>query len=140
MLRPLSLRFSLSLLAAALLPLAAPLARAAALAGEHGLPSLRVFSQRDYKGHDQVWASVPGPAGTMFFGNYDNVLEFDGLAWRSIPVPNGVFIRALAKDSSGTIWVAGVNELGRLVPGADGRLRFDSLRTLVPSELGDLGA
>lgn len=139
MLRPPPPRFSLWLLAAVVLLHAAPLASAAALAGEHGLPSLRVFSQRDYKGHDQIWASVPGPAGTVFFGNYDNVLEFDGLAWRSIPVPNGVFIRALAKDTAGTIWVAGVNELGRLRAGPDGRLAYESLRALVPAELGDLG-
>jgi len=137
--RPLFSRLSLWLLAAVVLPPLARSAPTAVIADEHGLPSLRLFQQRDHKGREQVWTSVPGPAGTMLFGNYDKVLEFDGLAWRSIPVPDGVFIRALTRDTSGTIWVAGSNELGRLRTGPDGRLGYESLRHLVPADLGDLG-
>jgi hypothetical protein len=57
-----------------------------------------------------------------------------------IDIPGGSDIRPMARDAAGPIWVAGTNELDRLVQGAAGRRRFDSLRTLVPSELGDLGA
>jgi hypothetical protein len=55
-------------------------------------------------------------------------------------VPGGSFIRAMVADRAGTIWLAGVNELGRLVPGPEGRLVFESLRAKVPPSLGDLGA
>ncbi len=109
-------------------------------AREVGAPLLRSFAPRAYRGHEQVWCGVESTNGTMVFGNHHRVLEYDGLTWRHIDIPGGSYMRAMARDAAGTIWVAGTNELGRLVPGADGRLRFDSLRALVPSELGDLGA
>ena len=137
--RPSPLRISFRLLVALILSLPWGRAGAAPAVNERGLPALRFYSQRDYGGHDQVWTSVPGPSGTMLFGNYDSILEFDGLAWRKIPVANGVYIRALARDDTGTIWVAGANELGRLKRGADGRLAYESLRAQVPAALGDLG-
>lgn len=115
-------------------------AAALAAATERGQPVARVFLPRDYHGHDQIWKIAETRDGLLYFGNLDQVLEFDGLRWRSIPVPGGSFVRALATDAAGTVWVAGVNELGRLVPGEDGRLQFESLRAQVPAGLGDLGA
>lgn len=109
-------------------------------ATERGQPVGRVFLPREYHGHDQIWRIAETPEGLLYFGNLDQVLEFDGLRWRAIPVPGGAFVRALATDAAGTVWVAGVNELGRLVAGADGLARFESLRDRVPAELGDLGA
>lgn len=107
---------------------------------ERGLPFIRNFPPRTYRGHDQVWAIAPGPAGTLFFGNENQVFEYDGLHWRPIAVPGASFIRALATDAAGTVWVAGVNELGRLVARPDGRFEFESLRRHLPSGYEDLGA
>ncbi|HZC36498.1 MAG TPA: histidine kinase dimerization/phospho-acceptor domain-containing protein, partial [Chthoniobacterales bacterium] len=42
------------------------------------------------------------------------VLEYDGQQWTSIPVPNGGWIEAMARDHSGTIWVGGTGEIGTL--------------------------
>jgi hypothetical protein len=114
--------------------------RAVDPANEFGAPLLRNFPPRTYRGHDQVWSIVESAAGTMLFGNHHCVLEYDGLTWRPIDIPGGSYLRALARDAVGTVWVAGTNELGRLVTGADGRLAFASLRASVPPELGNLGA
>jgi len=106
---------------------------------ECGLPLFRNFPPTAYRGSNQVWAGAAGPDGTMFFGNNGQVLEFDGLTWRGIEVPGGSHLRGLAVDGDGVPWVAGVDELGRLEPGPDGRRRFVSLRAQVPKEAGDLG-
>ena len=106
---------------------------------ECGLPLFRNFPPPTYRGANQVWGGAVAPDGTLFFGSNGQVLEYDGLAWRSIEVPGGSFIRGLAFDRDGVLWVAGVNELGRIERGPDGRRRFVSLRALVPKETGDLG-
>ncbi len=107
---------------------------------ERGLPSVRIFPPRQYRGHEQIWAITETREGLMLFANLDRVTEFDGQNWRTIPVPGGSYLRVMLRDAEGTVWVGGVNEVGRLVPGADGRLAYESLRHLVPAELGDVGS
>ena len=114
--------------------------RSAGFAGkECGLPLFRNFPPTAYRGANQVWGGAVASDGTVYFGNNGQVIEFDGLTWRGIEVPGGSFIRGLAIDGAGTVWCAGVNELGRLEREADGRQVFKSLRALVPKEAGDLG-
>ncbi len=106
---------------------------------ERGLPLVRTFLARAYRGHHQIWAGVEATDGTVLFGHQDGLAEYDGLNWRTLEVPGASFIRAMTTDAAGTVWLAGVNELGRLQRGADGRLGFESLRARLPAALGDLG-
>jgi hypothetical protein len=106
---------------------------------ENGLPLVRNFPPRVNGGLNQVWSGACAPDGTVLFGNFDRVLEYDGQTWRQISVPSAAHVRGGAMDEAGTLWVAGVNELGRIERGPDGRRVFQSLRALVPKEAGDLG-
>jgi signal transduction histidine kinase len=112
--------------------------RGAETASERGLPALRNFAPRVYGGNDQVWKAVATRDGLMYFGTDGQVIEFDGQSWRGIPVPNGSHLRGLAVDRDDVVWVGGVNQLGRIAPGPDGRRSFTSLRNLVPGTVGDL--
>jgi hypothetical protein len=105
---------------------------------ERGLPLVRNFPPRAYGGANQVWGSVVARDGTVFFGGNSQLLEFDGLNWSTIPVPNAAHVRAVTVDRDDTVWVGGVNELGRVTRGPDGRRTYESLRALVPKEAGDL--
>jgi signal transduction histidine kinase/DNA-binding NarL/FixJ family response regulator len=100
---------------------------------EFGHPAFQRFTARELRAPPQTWVGVQTPSGTMLFGGTDSVLEYDGGEWRTIPIPNGGFIRGLARDPSGTIWVGGVNEVGKLSVGPDG-YRFSSLSHLVPAQ------
>lgn len=117
--------------ATALPPL--PLARA-----EAGVPPLRIFPPRTYRGHEQIWSIVVADNGEILAGNNERVLVFDGSTWRHVAVPGGSFIREMKAGTDGVVWVAGVNELGRLQRDASGEWRYESLRALVP-EPGNLG-
>jgi signal transduction histidine kinase len=108
-------------------------------AAERGLPLIRNFPPRTYRAHEQVWSIVIAPNGELLAGNNDRVLVFDGFEWRHVPVPGASFVRELRAGADGTVWVGGVNELGRLRRGADGEWRYESLRALVPEGLGNLG-
>lgn len=106
-----------------------------------GFPDIRAYSPRDYGSHNQVWTAREAPGGIMYFGTNSEVLSFDGLTWRKIPVLGGAFMRAMDIDASGTVWVGGVDELGRLVRDQNGELVFQSLRPELPAiveQLGDL--
>src|SRR5689334_17236753 len=69
---------------------------------------------RDYGAESQNWSGLQDDSGRMLFGNNGCILEFDGQLWIRIPVPGGSYIRGLAKDANGRIWVGGVNTLGYL--------------------------
>lgn len=118
----------------------APAAPAMIPALERGLPVMRNFLPRDYRGHNQIWKILETRDGVMLFSNLHQLVEFDGLNWSLIPVPGASYIRAMTADAAGTVWLAGINELGRLVRGPDGRLVYESFRARVPADLGDLGA
>jgi len=68
----------------------------------------------------------------MYFANQNGVLEFDGAAWNLIPVDGDRYANALAIDSSGRIYVGGINDLGYLRADSTGTLRFVSLRPALP--------
>lgn len=105
---------------------------------EFGRPLVRYFSMRDYGAHDQNWAAVQDDLGSLLFGNRDCVLQYDGREWNQIPVPGGVYVRGLAKDSAGQIWVGGVDRLGQLV--ANGSIyHFRPMDQLVPSSAKPFG-
>jgi signal transduction histidine kinase/CheY-like chemotaxis protein len=65
-------------------------------------------------------------------------LEYDGYVWKTISIAGGVFIRALAMDQTGTIWVGGVNCLGQLVVQGNSYL-FKSMEHLVPDSSKPFG-
>jgi len=105
---------------------------------EFGRPLFRYFSMRDYGAHDQNWVAVQDDLGSMFFGNRDCVLQYDGRQWSQVAVPGGVYIRGLAKDAHGQIWVGGVDCVGKLV--ANGSIyQFQSLQDLVPASAKPFG-
>ncbi len=106
---------------------------------ERGFPAIRTYLPRDYGGHNQIWRIGETRSGLLYFGAHSEVLEFDGITWRKIPVPGAAWVRGLAVDEQDRIWVAGVNEFGEIRPGPDGQLVFASLREHLPADLDQLG-
>ncbi|MCC5024465.1 MAG: hypothetical protein J6386_17490 [Candidatus Synoicihabitans palmerolidicus] len=106
---------------------------------ERGFPAVRSFIPRDYRGHNQIWAIVEGPDGLMYFAAHSEVMEFDGITWRKIPIPGGAFIRALKIDDDNVLWTGGVNDFGRIRPDANGQLTFESLRLHLPAHISEIG-
>jgi serine phosphatase RsbU (regulator of sigma subunit) len=98
-----------------------------------GLPYIVNYSLEDYKiGSKQNWATVEDKRGVLYFGNTSGVLEFDGLNWRLIPLPN--LVRALAIDNLGRIYVGSRGDFGFLQPDSIGRMEFVSLLDKVENE------
>lgn len=106
-------------------------ARAQAAPVEAGAPLVRWWDPEDFHAHQQVWQGAQAPDGVMWFGNARSVLRFDGARWLRILVPTS-FVRALAVDDAGRVWVGGTDELGVIEPDADGLPAYRSLRDALP--------
>ncbi|MBN2890997.1 MAG: hypothetical protein JXL97_03945 [Bacteroidales bacterium] len=94
---------------------------------EMGKPLMRVYSIDEYNWHPQNWAAIQDNRGVMYFANGLGVLEFDGIEWRKIIVPNTTIIRSFAKDTCGRIYVGGAGEFGYLAPDELGDMKYFSL-------------
>ena len=61
------------------------------------------YAPEDYGAHAQNWSMVQDERGLLYIGNTQGVLEYDGVTWRLIPIPNRSIPRALAIDADGTL-------------------------------------
>ena len=65
---------------------------------EFGSPFIRNYTPAEYNAETQNWAIVQDKRGVMYFGNNIGILEFDGINWKLIKVPNNSIIRSLAME------------------------------------------
>jgi serine phosphatase RsbU (regulator of sigma subunit) len=92
-----------------------------------GLPFIRNYTQDEYQAHNQNWSVIQDQRGVMYFGNGNGLLEFDGINWRLISLPNNSAVRSLAMDRSGCIFVGGIGEFGYLRGNSQGQMTYISL-------------
>ncbi|MCP5105517.1 MAG: response regulator, partial [bacterium] len=76
--------------------------------------------------HDQNWCVLQDKRGIVYVGNQAGLLEFDGVSWRFIAIPN-VTVRSMAMDKNGTVYIGGIGEIGFLAPNKNGTLEYVSL-------------
>jgi len=103
-----------------------------------GLPIIRNYLPSEHGGTPQNWAIVQDKRGIMYFANTGGVLEYDGSSWRIIQIENEV-ARTIAIDSSGTIFVGGLDQFGFLKPDLNGKLTYTSLINYLPFEQRNFG-
>ncbi|WP_438480275.1 ATP-binding protein [Oleiharenicola lentus] len=101
---------------------------------ESGRPVFRDFRPTEYRGHPQVFDITQGKDGTIFFGNQEGVLEFDGVRWTHTPVPSA-HVYKVELGSDGRIWAAGNDEFGHMSREASGEWKYYSAIPLLPKEL-----
>ncbi|NIM15398.1 MAG: response regulator [Candidatus Aminicenantes bacterium] len=94
---------------------------------EIGFKYIKNFTPKDYNESPKNYCIVQDKRGVIYAANQGGLLEYDGVSWRLIPIPNiTVFSMAIADD--GTIYVGGYREMGFLAPDSKGTLRYESLR------------
>jgi len=94
---------------------------------EIGLPLIRNYSPKEYKGFSQNWGFVQDSRGVLYFANGDGVLEFDGVHWRVIKVANNYTASSVAIDKDNRVYVGSISEFGYLAPSKNGELKYVSL-------------
>jgi signal transduction histidine kinase/DNA-binding NarL/FixJ family response regulator len=85
------------------------------------------FTAKEYDEQPQNWAVLQDKRGIIYAGNHGCLLEFDGISWRKIDIPNRC-VRSMAIDDAGNIYIGGNNEIGYLAPDSRGTLHYISLK------------
>jgi len=99
-----------------------------------GFPIIRNYSPVEYNGESQNWASISDNRGIMFFANNKGLLEFDGIHWNMMELPNKSAVRCFAKDKDGRIFVGSQDDFGILKTDSLGKIYFESQLELIPAE------
>ncbi|MDX2432237.1 MAG: triple tyrosine motif-containing protein, partial [Bacteroides sp.] len=93
-----------------------------------GVPMITNYPYNEIGGSEQNWCITQDHRGVVYVGNYEQgVLEYDGVEWRSIPIPNRAPVWSLATDDQGVIYVGAEGDFGLLEPNQHGELLFRSL-------------
>lgn len=106
---------------------------------EKGYLPITNFTPKEYNGLPQNWAVLEDKRGIMYFCNSEGVLEYDGIFWRKIKLPGSPFVRSLAIDNNGRIYVGARNEFGYLESDSIGNLKYKSLINYLPEKNRNFG-
>ncbi len=85
------------------------------------------YTRNDFNADSQFWSICTAPDGTIFFGNNDGVIIFDGEHWQKLNLPNNSSVRSLEIDSKGMVYAGGYNEVGMLKKNSNGKYFYKSL-------------
>ena len=100
---------------------------------ESGPPLIRNFTPKNYHASPQNWAVVQDSRSVIYVANTDCVLEFDGVAWRRIPIGNNLGTLSLAVDRTGRVFVGAQGDFGYLEPSSGGTTHYHSLTSHIPA-------
>jgi len=93
-----------------------------------GVPIITNYPYHETGGNEQNWCITKDHRGVVYVGNYEKgVLEYDGVSWRNIPIPNNVPVYSLATGDDGVVYVGAEDDFGLLEPDHLGNLSFRSL-------------
>jgi ligand-binding sensor domain-containing protein/DNA-binding CsgD family transcriptional regulator len=99
-----------------------------------GTPFIRNFSKHDYRAGTQNWAVAQDNRGYMYFANNEGLLEFDGVQWQLYKMPNSSMVRSIYIDDKGEIYIGAYNDFGKMVPDANGKMVYQSLKNNIQPE------
>ena len=100
-----------------------------------GVPIVSNYPHAITKGSEQNWCITQDNRGIIYVGNNDKgILEYDGVEWRTIPVPQDPMILSLVTGENGVVYVGAVSEFGFLTPDQDGEMQYRSLSDTLDQE------
>ncbi|MFC0181703.1 regulatory protein, luxR family [Pseudarcicella hirudinis] len=96
-----------------------------------GLPEITNFSKKNYVAGTQNWGILQDKNGIMYFANNEGLLTFDGVFWKTYPLPNKSKVRSMAFGNDHKIYVGAEDEFGYFSPDKNGNLTYFSLKKLI---------
>lgn len=99
-----------------------------------GLPDIINYSKQQYKGGAQNRLIRQDKKGILYFANSEGVLTFDGINWKTYPLPNKSIVRSLEFGPDNKLYVGGQDEFGYFSPSENGILTYHSMKGLLPTE------
>lgn len=106
---------------------------------ERGIPSvINYTSKDDYRADRDVWDAAQDSTGTLFFGNAQGVLTYNGVSWSLFSLPKKTAASSLAVNASGRVFVGSEDEFG-FFSRNKGQLDYTSLMNHLPENVKTFG-
>ena len=99
-----------------------------------GLPDIVNYSKNAFRTGSQNRQIRQDKKGWMYFANNEGVLVFDGINWKTYPLPNKSIVRSIEFGPDNNLYAGGQDEFGYFAPTNNGRLVFHSLKDLLPKD------
>ena len=106
----------------------------AELTNSTGFPFFENYSPDHYNRSAQNFQILQTKDGLIYAANNSGLLEFDGVNWRAVDVPNRTS-RSIVVDQNGVIYIGGHNTIGMISPGETAAPEFQSLVKFLPDHV-----
>lgn len=97
-----------------------------------GLPSMEIYSFKEYSGGGQNYQIRQSGDGLIYIANNFGLLSFDGTYWHTDSIDGGTKVRSIYPHEDGKIYVGAQNEFGYFSPGPNGFLVYKTLTDRIP--------
>ncbi|MCP5102853.1 MAG: hypothetical protein GY950_05725, partial [bacterium] len=94
---------------------------------ESGFKYIRNYSRKEYDHRPQNWSIVQDENGIIYVGNHGGLLQYDGVSWRLLRIPNWNVLSLAVHEKTGTLCIGGSDEIGLLDVDSNGSLKYVSL-------------
>ena len=98
------------------------------------LPDIINYNKQDYKAGAQNRQIRQDKNGILYFANSEGLLTFDGIQWKTFPLPNQSIVRTVEFGPDNKLYVGGQDEFGYFSPSENGLLVYHSLKQLLPEK------
>jgi len=101
------------------------------ISAQEFLPIVTQFSKNDYFASNQNWSVDQAKDGTMYFGNNQGLLQFDGSMWEVHKMPANKRVRSLMIAPDQRIYVGSFEEFGYFERDETNQMKYTSLSALL---------
>ena len=99
----------------------------ACLAMAQGIPFIKNYTPEDYNAHNRNFDVVTTSDGSVFVANFEGLLYYDNVEWRTLHTPGLTRITVVYCDKNNDIWTGGYNYFGKIQRKANGELYLKAI-------------
>ncbi|MFD1768346.1 triple tyrosine motif-containing protein [Sphingobacterium suaedae] len=99
-----------------------------------GIPLVQNYNKMHFQGGSRTWDIKQDSRGIMYFANNEGLFSFNGKYWKKYVLPNHTVVRSIFIDDHDRIYVGGQGEFGYFEASAEPRLKYVSLKSLLPAD------
>lgn len=102
---------------------------------EKGNLIIQSYAPDEYNAHAQNFSITQDNRGIIYVANNRGILEYDGSQWRLIEDENILKVNVVDSDENGRVFFGSPGNLGYLRVADQGKLKFQSIKSLLPDSL-----
>ena len=99
----------------------------ACLATAQGIPFIKNYTAEDYHAHNRNFDVVTTSDGSVFVANFEGLLYYDNVEWRTLHTPGITRITVVYCDKNNDVWAGGYNYFGKIQRKANGELYLQTI-------------